>query len=166
MSRDLKLRCVWDGHPILVHLPCSVKFSWRHHQMETFSRFLALCEGNALVTGGFPSQRQVTRSFDVLFDQRLSKRLSKHSTHQWFDTPPRWLWRHCNDWSAQCLTEVHHEYVRNGKEKKQFNFISSYESLIYFTIIIICGAQLKLFLSHNIQSFHVITTQHTNLICT
>ena len=34
---------------------------------------LALCEGNPPVTGGFPSQRPVTRSFGVFFD--LRKRL-------------------------------------------------------------------------------------------
>ena len=43
---------------------------WRH-QMETFSALLALCEGNSPVTGEFPSQRPVTRSFDVFFDLRL-----------------------------------------------------------------------------------------------
>ena len=36
--------------------------------METFSALLALCVGNSLVTGEFPAQRPVTRSFDVLFD--------------------------------------------------------------------------------------------------
>ena len=30
-----------------------------HHQMETFSTLLALCDGNPLVAGGFPSQRPV-----------------------------------------------------------------------------------------------------------
>ena len=33
--------------------------------METFSSLLVLCEGNPPVTGGFPSQRPVPRSFDV-----------------------------------------------------------------------------------------------------
>ena len=42
------------------------------------------------------SQRQVTRSFDVFFDLRPNKRLSKHSRRRWFDTPSRSLWRHCN----------------------------------------------------------------------
>ena len=45
--------------------------------METFSALLAICEGNSPVTGEFPAQRQVTRSFDVFFDLRLNKRLSK-----------------------------------------------------------------------------------------
>ena len=44
------------------------------HQMEIFSALLALCTGNSPVTGEFPSQRPVTRSFDVFFD--LRKRLS------------------------------------------------------------------------------------------
>ena len=47
--------------------------------METFSELLALCAGNSPVTGEFPAQRPVTQSFDVFFDQRQNKRLSKHS---------------------------------------------------------------------------------------
>ena len=38
---------------------------------ESISVLLALCEGNPQVTGGFPSQRPVTRSFDVFFDLLL-----------------------------------------------------------------------------------------------
>ena len=33
--------------------------------METFSALLAICVGNSPVTGEFPSQRPVTRKFDV-----------------------------------------------------------------------------------------------------
>ena len=44
--------------------------------METFSALLAICAGNAPVTGEFPEQRPVTRSFDILFDLCLNKRLS------------------------------------------------------------------------------------------
>ena len=63
--------------------------AWWRHQMETFSALLALCVGNSLVTGEFPSQRPVTRRFYVFFDLRLNKRLSKRSGR-------RWLWRQCN----------------------------------------------------------------------
>ena len=42
-------------------------------------------------------QRPLTRSFDVFFDVRLNKRLSKQSWVWWFETPSRSLWRHCND---------------------------------------------------------------------
>ena len=51
--------------------------SWWRRQMETFSALLALSEGNPSFTGGFPSQRPATGSFDVFFDLRLNKRLSK-----------------------------------------------------------------------------------------
>ena len=37
---------------------------------ETYFKLLPLCEGYTPVTGGFPSRRPVTRSFDVLFDLR------------------------------------------------------------------------------------------------
>ena len=57
---------------------------------------LALCEGKPPVTGGFPSQRPVTRGFDVFFDLRLNKRSNKQSRRRWFEPPSRPLWRHCN----------------------------------------------------------------------
>ena len=44
--------------------------------METFRALLAICAENSAVPGEFPAQRPVTRSFDVLFDLRLNKRLS------------------------------------------------------------------------------------------
>ena len=47
--------------------------------MEAFSALLVLCAANSPVTGEFPSQRPVTRSFDVFFDLRLNKLLSKQS---------------------------------------------------------------------------------------
>ena len=65
--------------------------------METFSALLALCAGNSPITGEFPSQRPVTRSFNVFFNLRLDKRLSKQSRGWWSDTPSRSLWRHCNE---------------------------------------------------------------------
>ena len=68
---------------------------WRQ-QMETFSVLLAFCAGNSPVTGEFPSQRPVSRSFDASFYLRLHKRLSKQSRCRWFETPWRSLWRHCN----------------------------------------------------------------------
>ena len=65
--------------------------------METFSALLAICAGNSPGTGEFPVQRPVTRSFDVFFDLRLNKRLSKQSWGGLFETLPRPLWRHSND---------------------------------------------------------------------
>ena len=42
--------------------------------MEAFSALLAICAGNSPVPGEFPTQRPVTRSFDVYFDLRPNKR--------------------------------------------------------------------------------------------
>ena len=47
--------------------------------METVSELLAICAENSPVPGEFPAQRPVTRGFDVFFDLRLDKRLSKQS---------------------------------------------------------------------------------------
>ena len=57
--------------------------------METFSALLALERGiprspvNSPVTGEFPLQRPVTRSFEVFFDMRLNQR-------QTIETPVIW----------------------------------------------------------------------------
>ena len=48
-------------------------------------------------TGEFPSQRPLTRSFDVFCDLRLNKRLSKRSWGWWFGKPSRTLWRRYNE---------------------------------------------------------------------
>ena len=38
----------------------------------------------------------VTQCSDVIFDQRLTKRLSKQSRRRWFQTSSCSAWRHCN----------------------------------------------------------------------
>ena len=40
--------------------------------------------------------RPVTRSFDIFFDLRLNKRLSKQLWGWWLETPSWSLWRQCN----------------------------------------------------------------------
>ena len=62
--------------------------------------------------GEFPAQRPVTRSFDIFFDLRLNKRMSKQSWGWWFETLSCPLWRHCNDIHAhienhQIGTHIH-----------------------------------------------------------
>ena len=54
-----------------------------------------LC-GEFTGTQWIPRYRPVTRSFDVFFDLRFNKRLSKQSGGWWFKTPSCPLWRHCN----------------------------------------------------------------------
>ena len=76
--------------------PYTVLSQWSH-QMETISLLLALCVGNTSVTGEFPSQKTMTRSFDVFFLSGLNNQSSKQWRHRWFETPWRSLWCHCND---------------------------------------------------------------------
>ena len=64
--------------------------------METFSALLAISAGNSPVTGEFPTQRPVTRGFDVFFDLRPNERLSKQSWGWWLETLSIPLWRHRN----------------------------------------------------------------------
>ena len=75
----------------------SVWHIWWRHQMETFSALLIICAGNSPVTDEFLAHRPVTRSFDVFFDLRLNKPLSKRSWGWWFEAPSCSLWRHCNE---------------------------------------------------------------------
>ena len=60
------------------------------------SALLDRCAENSPVTGEVPSQRLVTRDFDIFFDVHLNKRLSKQSWWWWLETSLRSLWRHCN----------------------------------------------------------------------
>ena len=64
--------------------------------MKTISALLAMCAENSPVTGEFPAQRPVTQSYDVFFDLRQNKRLSKQSWGWWFETLSHPLWRHRN----------------------------------------------------------------------
>ena len=75
---------------------------WKH-----FPRYWTLCEEFISVTSEFPAQRPVTRSFDVFFDLRLNKRLSKQSRCWWFEMPLRPLWRHCNELHSSGLFHWH-----------------------------------------------------------
>ena len=85
--------------------------------METFFALLAICAGNSPVTGEFPSQRPVTRIFDVCFDLHLNKRFSKQPRRWWFETPPRSLWRHCN------VTPSSDKVGKKGRLQGQFHHL-------------------------------------------
>ena len=80
-----KLRC---------HL---LEFLRQRHKMETLSALLAICAGISSVTDDIPAQRPVTWSFDVFFELRPNKRLSKLWGGWWFEMPSRPLLRHCNN---------------------------------------------------------------------
>ena len=80
--------------------------------MKTFSSLLPIGAGNSPVTGEFPPQRPVTRSFDIFFDIRLNKRLSKQSWGWWFETPSRPVWRQCNG-DHHHHYQLHHSVIIN-----------------------------------------------------
>ena len=94
----------YTNHVTQLHNRVMEKLSWWRHQMETFSALLAICAGNSPVSGEFPAHRPVTRSFDVFFDLRLKKRLSKQPWGWWFETLSRPLWRHRNVFERSRLT--------------------------------------------------------------
>ena len=64
--------------------------------------------------GEFPTQRPVTRSFDVFFDLRLNKRLSKQPWGWWFETPAWSLWRHRNGF-ADALLPIIRQPISNSR---------------------------------------------------
>ena len=92
--------------------PWASPYTWCH-QMETFSALLDICAGNSPVSGEFPAQRPVTRSFDIIFDVRLNKQLSKQSWGWWFEMQSGSLWRHCNV-SRQFHRTLHGENLSSG----------------------------------------------------
>ena len=73
----------------------------RHNMMTSsngniFRETGPLC-GEFTGPGEFSTQRPVTRSFDLYFDLRRNKRLSKQSWGWWFETLSWSFWRHHND---------------------------------------------------------------------
>ena len=103
-----------NGHnSVSNHQPydCLRRRLFRRRSKQTSKlRVTGLCAGNSPGPVNFPHKWPVTRkmfpfddvimtlaqSVDVLFDQRLNKRLSKKSGHRWFETPSSSLWRHCD----------------------------------------------------------------------
>ena len=87
-------------------MPC---LWWRHH-METFLRYRPFVRGIHWSSVNSPppppppppphththTQRPMTLSFDIFFDLRRKKRLSKQSRHRWLETASYSLWRYCN----------------------------------------------------------------------
>ena len=96
--------------PMWIHwcLKALSQNTWLNHARRNPTTMMTSSNGNIFrVTGPlcreftghgeFPTQRPVTRSFDIFFDLRLNKRLSKQPWGWWFETPSWSLWRQCND---------------------------------------------------------------------
>ena len=78
-------RFTWFMYILFINYDDVIK--WKH-----FPRYWSFVRG----IHRSPAQRPVPRSFDVFFDLRLNKRLSKQSWGWWFETLSRPLWRQCN----------------------------------------------------------------------
>ena len=122
---------------------------WWGHEMEKFSALLPVYAGNSPVTGEFPAQRPMTRIFDIFFDRRLNKRLSKQSGGWWFETPLRPLWHHCNT----CLSRLFHtpaimEIVKVDLKAKITISIMKLDDLL--TVRYIASADIVAHFSRNI----------------
>ena len=118
-----------NAHQSAIHLDmfliCKrLQIRWRvepcQQSVHTMAHMMTSSNGNIFrVTGHLcgeftgprwiPAPRPVTLSFDVFFDLRPNKRLSKQWWGWWFETPSSPLWRHCNEiWqSSTCSDDFH-----------------------------------------------------------
>ena len=118
-----------------------INLTWWRHQMETFSALLTICAGNSPVPGEFPAQRPMTRRFDVFFDLRLNKWLSKQSWGWWFETLSRPLWCHRNEicccWSepvqSSCVGMSH--YLTPFQSQPHTHMVAWFTTAIWQDIV-------------------------------
>ena len=82
-----------------------------------------------------PRQRPVTRNFDIFFDLRLNKRLSKQTWGWWFETPSQPLWRHSNVFISSSVTSMvmtfHCDDVVMGAMASQITSLTIVYSIVY-----------------------------------
>ena len=115
-------------------------------QVVLLKRFYMMTSSNGNIfrvtghlCGEFPTQRPVTRSFDVFFDLRLNKWLSKQPWGWWFETLLCPLWRHSNDRLSHCRlasqasSEPNEELLIVSDLKYPKQVEQQYESRIVFT---------------------------------
>ena len=101
--RDLRKSC--DTSSVNIMMESHERNIMMTSSNENMFRVTGPLCGEFTGPGVFPAQRPVTRSFDVFFDLRLNKRLSKQPWGWWFETPSWSLWRQCND---ICHHRSHH----------------------------------------------------------
>ena len=89
-----------------------------------------LCGEFIVQNGEFPAQRPLTRSFDVVSDLRLYKRLSKQWWGWWFETPWRPLWGHCNV-MLKTGKNSHPQLATISKKYPGFLFVIDRISLVF-----------------------------------
>ena len=145
MKNVIKLAYLKPYENNRAHYSCDIfsENSWWRHQMETFSALLAICAGNSPVSGEFPAQRPVTRSFDVFFDLCPNKRLSKQSWGWWFETQSGSLWRHSNVLSRWDHIQIENHPNHYAVSFLQFGCSHTAPWLSRLMMIVICGEILQ-----------------------
>ena len=116
--------------------------------------------------GEFPTQRPVTRSFDVLFDLCLDKRLSKQPWGWWFETSSWSLWRQCNVTKWTVNTQRHEQdilqtsyfqiHFHHLKIALRFNFYWSFVSRIQLSM----STLVQVMILHLFGTNHVLNRDH------
>ena len=92
---------------------CEAFKSWRHMMTSSNGNIFRV---TGLLCGEFTGHRWIPRTkasdanFDVFFELRLNKQLSKQSWGWWFETPSCSLWHQCNDYET---TWQHAVYLVN-----------------------------------------------------
>ena len=133
---------IFFGNPVTIYYTYAlcfeneVSYEILHCLIPPLSQncMMTLWNGNIFrVTDEFPPQRPVTRSFDVFFDMRMKKRLSKQSRRRWFETPSRSLWRNgiARKWGVTCpvpcsLEQTSLQLCTSINSRKMSQIISSF----------------------------------------
>ena len=90
-------KCIFVNEIFCILIRISLKFVPRHpidNKPLPESMLTQFTDAYTYLVHGFPSQRPVTRSFDVFFDLCLNKCLKKQSRCRWFETPLHSLTSH------------------------------------------------------------------------
>ena len=110
-------------------------------------RVTGLGAGNSPANGEFPSQKPVTRSFDIFFDLRLNKRLIKQSRRRWLETPSSSLWRHWNGarscFNINMLSCQKRNRHHKDKTVSLTNVLSIWWGSIHLVLILKPGSELN-----------------------
>ena len=91
--------------------------------METLFVSLALCDRNAMVTGGISSQRDDTAERLCFFDISTDMRFNKQLIRRWFEA----VWRACDTTIMQLIWELLFSVIQNNLYRP--SFVEEYISL-------------------------------------
>ena len=124
---------------------------------ENIFRVTGPCVGNSPVTGEFPTQRPVTRSFDVFIDLCLNKLLSKQPWGWWLETPSRSLWHHCKrHWDNRLIASVpNHNKTQQSVNHEQMSWRESYTLTGLGSLSIFCPRSCEGGLNQRENTLHI-----------